>query len=192
MNAKKLVLCAVTAALTCVLAPVSFVIGTAIPITLATFAVMLTGVLLGGRWGALSQIVYLLLGVVGLPVCAGWTPALPRLMGPTGGYLAGYLPLAFLCGAVYSAWGRGYSGFRRYSALIGGMALGTAVLYALGTAWFCIYSGCGVGYALSVCVVPFLIGDGVKIAAVALLAPRLEIALEKLPDKPLFKKADKS
>lgn len=187
MNTKKLVLCAVTAALTCVLAPVSFVIGTVIPVTLATFAVMLSGVLLGGRWGALSQLIYLLLGVIGLPVCAGWTPALSRLAGPTGGYLVGYLPLAFICGAIYAAWGRGSRGFRRYAALIGGMAAGTVVLYAFGTAWFCIYSGAGVGYALSLCVAPFLIGDGVKIAVVAVIAPQLEKALNKLPEKPLFK-----
>ena len=186
MKIKQLVLCAAMAALTCVLAPISFVIGSVIPVTLATFAVMLSGVLLGGRLGALSQAIYLLIGAVGLPVCAGWTPALPRLIGLTGGYLVGYLPLAFLCGAIYSAWGRGKSGVRRYAAMIGGMIAGTAVLYALGTAWFCIYSGCGVGYALSVCVAPFLVGDGVKIAAVTVLAPQLEKALAKLPDKPLF------
>lgn len=186
LKTKKLVLCAATAALTCVLAPISFVIGSAIPVTLATFAVMLSGILLGGRLGALSQLIYLLIGAVGLPVCAGWTPALPRLMGPTGGYLVGYLPLAFLCGAIYSAWGRGSRGFRRYAAMIGGMIAGTAVLYAFGTAWFCIYSGSGVGYALTVCVVPFLIGDGVKIAAVTVLAPQLEKALAKLPEKRLF------
>lgn len=187
MNTKKPVLCAVTAALTCVLAPISFVIGTAIPITLATFAVMLSGVLLGGRLGALSQTIYLLLGIAGLPVCAGWTPALSRLIGPTGGYLVGYIPLAFICGAVYSTWGRNSGGIKKYAALIGGMTAGTAVLYAFGTVWFCVYSGTDAGYALSVCVVPFLIGDGVKIAAVALLAPQLERALDKLPDRPLKK-----
>lgn len=185
MSAKKLVLCAVMAALTCVLAPVSFVIATAVPITLATFAVMLSGVLLGGTMGALSQLVYLLLGIVGLPVCAGYTPALPRLMGPTGGYLIGYLPLAFLCGALYGAWGRNARGVRKYAALIGGMLLGTAALYAIGTAWYCLYSGAGVGAALSACVAPFLIGDSVKIAAVALLAPLLEKALGRAPDRAL-------
>ena len=184
---KRLVLCAVTAALTCVLAPVSFVITAAAPVTLATFAVMLSGTLLGGRLGALSQLIYLLLGIVGLPVCAGYTPALPRIIGPTGGYLIGYLPLAFICGAVYSAWGRNAHGWKKYAALTGGMLLGTAVLYAFGTVWYCVYSGTDVLAALTVCVVPFLIGDAVKIAAVALLTPQLEKAIGKLSEKPLGK-----
>ena len=193
MSTKRLVLCAATAALTCVLAPISFFIGTAIPVTLATFAVMLAGVLLGGRCGALSQLIYLLLGIVGLPVCAGWTPALPRLTGPTGGYLIGYLPLAFLCGAIYTAWGRNSTGAKKYAALTGGMLLGTAALYAFGTVWFCVWSGADALYALSVCVVPFLPGDAIKILAVALIAPRLEKAIDRLPDKALFqsKKAEK-
>ena len=91
MKTKNLVLCAVCAAITCVLAPLSIPIAGMIPITLATFAVMLSGVLLGGRLGALSQVIYLIIGAVGVPVCAGYTPALPKLLGPTGGYLVGYL-----------------------------------------------------------------------------------------------------
>ena len=169
------------AAVMCALAPLSISAG-AVPITLATFAVMLSGVLLGGRMGALCQLIYLLIGAVGLPVCAGWTPALPKLMGPTGGYLIGYIPLAFLCGAVYSAWGREAHGVRKYIVMIGGMLAGTAVLYAFGTAWFCVLNHVDVIYALSVCVIPFLIGDAVKIAAVALLAPQLERASAVIPD----------
>ena len=183
MSIRKLVLCAVFAALTCVLAPISFVVGTAVPVTMATFAVMLSGVLLGGRYGAAAQLIYLLLGAAGLPVCAGWTPALSRIVGPTGGYLVGYIPLAFICGAVYSMWGRGSRGVKKYAVMTAGMLAGTVVLYAFGAAWYCIYSGVGVAKALAVCVVPFLIGDAVKITAVALLAPRLERALDKIPGK---------
>lgn len=184
---KKLILCAVMAALTCVLAPISIAIGTAVPISLGTFAVMLAGTVLGGTAGAISQAVYLLIGVIGLPVCAGYTPALPRIIGPTGGYLIGYIPLAFLCGAIYSAWGRQARGARKYAALTAGMLIGTVVLYAFGTAWYCVYSGTGVIAALAVCVVPFLIGDGIKIAVVAILTPQLEKALDKLPENPLLK-----
>jgi len=182
MKTKKLVLCAVMAAITCVLAPLSVTVAGAVPITLATFAVMLSGVLLGGRMGALSQLIYLLIGAVGLPVCAGYTPALPRIMGPTGGYLIGYIPLAFLCGAIYGAWGRGAAGMKRYAVMLGAMLAGTAVLYTFGTAWFCMLNHVDVIYALSVCVIPFLIGDAVKIAAVMILAPQLERAIAKLPD----------
>ena len=129
-----------------------------IPITLATFAVMLSGILLGGRLGALSQVIYLIIGAVGVPVCAGFTPALPKLLGPTGGYLVGYIPLAFVCGAIYSMWGKNSRGVKKYAFMLLGMIAGTVVLYAFGTAWFCILNHVDVIYALTLCVVPFLIG----------------------------------
>ena len=192
MKTKNLVLCAVCAALTCVLAPIAVPIAGTVPITLATFAVMLSGVLLGGRLGALSQIIYLIIGAVGVPVCAGYTPALPKLLGPTGGYLIGYIPLAFLCGAIYGKWGKPARGAKKYAVLLGGMLVGNIVLYAFGTAWFCILNHVGVLYALTLCVVPFLLGDALKIAVVMLLAPQLEKALAKLPDSLTPKHTEKS
>lgn len=182
MKTKNLVLCAVCAAITCVLAPLSIPVSGMVPITLATFAVMLSGLLLGGRLGAVSQVIYLIIGAVGVPVCAGYTPALPRLLGPTGGYLIGYIPLAFICGAIYSAWGRNSSGVKKYAVMLGAMAAGTVVLYAFGTAWFCIQGGVALIPALTMCVVPFLIGDAVKMIVVAALVPQLEKALDKIPD----------
>ena len=178
------------AAVICVTAPLSLTVGV-VPVTLATFAVMLSGALLGGRYGSLSVLIYLLLGAVGLPVCAGWTPALPRLMGPTGGYLIGYIPLAFICGAVYSAWGRGRGGALRYISLAGGMIMGTAVLYAFGTAWFCVIDSVGAAQALTVCVVPFLPGDAIKIAAVTLIVPQLEKAVDRVHLSPPAKKQNR-
>ena len=192
MKTKNLVLCAVCAAITCVLAPLSIPIAGMIPITLATFAVMLSGVLLGGRLGALSQVIYLIIGAVGVPVCAGYTPALPKLLGTTGGYLVGYIPLAFICGAIYSQWGRGSRGVKKYAFMLLGMVAGTVVLYAFGTAWFCILNNVGVLYALSLCVVPFLLGDALKIAVVMLLAPQLERAIAKIPDTLSSKRAEEA
>lgn len=191
MKTKNLVLCAVCAALICVTAPLAVPVG-AVPVTLATFAVMLTGVLLGGSRGALSVTVYLLIGAVGVPVCAGYTPALPKLLGPTGGYLVGYIPLVFLCGAIYSLWGKNSRGVKKYASMLLGMTVGTAALYAFGTAWFCILNHVGVLYALSICVVPFLFGDALKIAAVMILAPHLERAIAKMPDTFPAKKHEKA
>lgn len=191
MKTKNLVLCAVCAATTCVLAPLSVPVSGMVPVTLATFAVMLSGILLGGRLGALSQVVYLIIGAVGVPVCAGYTPALPKLLGPTGGYLVGYIPLAFICGAVYSRWGRNSHGIGKYAVMLAGMIAGTAVLYAFGTVWFCILNNVGVGYALTICVIPFLLGDALKTAAVMILAPQLEKAIGKIPDGALLKKEEK-
>ncbi len=181
MKTKNLVLCAVCAAIICVLAPIAVPIAGMVPITLATFAIMLSGVLLGGRLGALSVVIYLIIGAVGVPVCAGYTPALPRLLGPTGGYLVGFIPLAFLCGAIYSRWGKNSRGVKKYAFMLLGMIVGNVVLYAFGTAWFCILNNVSVIYALTLCVIPFLIGDALKIAAVMILAPVLEKAIAKIP-----------
>ncbi len=182
MKTKNLVLCAVCAAITCVLAPLSVPMAGMVPVTLATFAVMLSGMLLGGRWGALSQALYLIIGACGLPVCAGYTPALPRLLGPTGGYLIGYIPLAFLCGAIYRLWGKNSRGIKKYAVMLIAMVIGNLVLYAFGTAWFCILNHVGIIYALTICVIPFLLGDALKIAVVMLLVPQLEKAIAKIPD----------
>lgn len=192
MKTKKLVLCALFAAIICVIAPLSIPIAGMIPITLATFAVMLSGVLLGGRMGALSVVIYLIIGAVGVPVCAGYTPALPKLLGPTGGYLIGYIPLAFICGAIYSQWGRNSRGVKKYAVMLSGMLTGNIVLYAFGTVWFCILNGVGVVYALSLCVIPFLPGDLIKIAVVMILAPQLEKAIAKIPDSFSSKRTQKA
>lgn len=162
---------ALFAALLCVTAPWSVPIGP-IPLSLATFAVYLAAAVLGWKRGTLAVLVYLLLGAAGLPVFTGFAGGLHKLAGPTGGYLAGYLPCALLTG-IFSERSRGAP----FSAV--GMVLGTAVLYALGTAWFCVQSGSGVGHALAVCVLPFLPGDGAKIAAAAALAAFLRPVLDR-------------
>ena len=80
----ELVLCALCAAVTCILAPISVPLAGEVPISLATFAVLLSGILLGGRFGAISQLVYVLLGSVGVPVFAGWTGGIGITLGVTG------------------------------------------------------------------------------------------------------------
>lgn len=72
-STKNLVLCAMCAAITCVLAPLSIPMPSGVPISLATFSVMLAGVLLGAKYGTVSQLIYLILGAVGLPVFAGYS-----------------------------------------------------------------------------------------------------------------------
>lgn len=165
-----LVYCALFAALTAVCSQLSLPIGP-VPISLGTFGVMLCGLLLGWRYGALSILCYVLLGLVGVPVFAGLRGGANVLAGATGGYIVGYLPYAALAGMPPFAgkdtfWGR---------CLM--LALGTLVCYALGTAWFMVQSGNLLGASLSMCVLPFLPGDAAKIALAAFLAPRLRKAL---------------
>lgn len=164
----RMAVCAVMAAVMCVLAPISIPIGP-ISITGGTLAIYLTAYLLGGRWGTAAALVYLLVGFVGLPVFSNYMGGAERLAGPTGGYLVGYLPMMLLAGSVVELTLRRSGGQGKKGTAMAlvfqflGMALATAVLYAFGTAWYCVQAGVGVQKALAACVLPFIPFDLVKI-----------------------------
>ena len=157
---------ALMAAVMCILGPMSIPIG-AVPISLTNLVVYFAVYLLGTKNGAVSYLVYLLLGAVGLPVFSAYSGGLMKLAGPTGGYLVGFLPMAVISGVMLQA-GKG----RRLPA-VAGMVLGTAAAYLLGTAWFVFVTHTAFWQALTICVFPFLIGDGVKIALAATAGPAL-------------------
>ena len=158
-------------ALIAVLSPISIPLSTMVPISLATFAVMLGGAILGPVYGTLSTGLYLLLGAIGIPVFAGYTSGVQILFGMTGGYLFGYLPLAYCTG-----WASEKTEGKTWQ-LVAGMVIGTVILYVLGTVWFMLYMKMPLGASLAACVIPFLPGDAVKIAVVALIAPRIKAAV---------------
>ena len=160
---KAMTLTAVTAALLCIAGPLSIAIGP-IPLSLATFAVYMAGAVLGARKGTAAVGLYLVIGLIGVPVFSGFSGGFQKLAGVTGGYLIGYLPCAFLTGI-----GAEKAGGKGRFFLPAMMIVGTAVLYTIGTAWFMIQTGNPLGGALSLCVVPFLPGDAVKIIAATLL-----------------------
>ena len=164
MKVKDMTLTAVMAALICIAGPLVIPIGP-VPLSLATFAVYLAGAALGKKRGTLAVALYLLIGIIGVPVFSGFSGGFQKLAGVTGGYLVGYLPCAFLAGlGAEQAEKTG-----RTWILPALMAAGTALLYTIGTAWFMIQTGNAPGAALSLCVLPFLPGDAAKIAAAALL-----------------------
>ena len=165
MKTKRLVRIALMAAVLCVLAPWKIPVGP-IPITLASFGVYLAAGLLGPVEGTAAVTVYVLLGAVGVPVFSGFTGGAGCLLGLTGGYILGYIPCAAISGWLM---GRQAPAWRRVLALLAG----TAVLYALGTAMFCIQSGKTLVAALSACVVPFLPLDAVKIVVCTAALPLL-------------------
>jgi biotin transporter BioY len=153
------------ACLTALFAQVSFWIGP-VPITGQTFAVLLTGALLGSRRGALSQISYLAIGATGIPYwfALGGPLGVARLVGPTGGYLVGFVAVAFLVGWLAE---RGWD--RRVWTAVLAMLAGEAVLYVFGLSWLAHFvSGDKV---LQVGLYPFIIGDLIKVAAAALILP---------------------
>jgi biotin transport system substrate-specific component len=138
-----------------------------VPIVMQNMFVFLAGLLLGSRWGLASVAVYLLAGACGLPVFAGGLGGIGRIVGPTGGYLIGYLPAVFIIGYIS---GRGTV---RIGDDVLAMICGTVVLYACGVTWLKILTGMTWTKTLTVGMYPFLIGDAIKIAAAALIVKGL-------------------
>lgn len=139
-----------------------------VPFTLQTLGVFAALELLGARRGFWAAAVYLVMGAAGLPVFAGMAGGLGILLGPTGGYLVGFLALALVYRGVTALPGR-------ESVLrIAGHLLGLAACYTMGTAWFVFVSGtAGVKAALMTCVAPFVLPDLVKLALALWLGKRL-------------------
>lgn len=156
LSPRQMTLSALMAATLCVLGPVSFPLGP-VPVSLSTLIICLSAWLLGARSSTLSVALYLLLGAAGLPVFSGYGAGLSKIVGPTGGYLVGYLFLAFIGGFFIEK----SHGQRLISAF--GLVLGTAACYACGSAWFALQTSCTLSDALAVCVFPFLPFDLAKI-----------------------------
>lgn len=159
-----MVMIALFTAILCVLGPVSIQIGP-VPLSLATFVIYFSVYFLGWKNGMITCLAYLFIGFVGLPVFTGFSGGIGKMAGPTGGYLVGYIFLAFVAGLFIEKFGKSI-----VLSLVG-MVLGTAVLYTFGTAWFCISTENSVAAALSICVFPFIIGDSIKMAVAAIVAP---------------------
>jgi biotin transport system substrate-specific component len=158
------VLASLMAALTAVGAYIHIPIGP-VPIVLSTLFVLLSGLLLGSRWGLVSMALYLLVGAIGIPVFAGGKGGLGHFLGPTGGYLLGY---------VLASWITGFISERSRGILIWeilAVIAGSLTIYGLGVPWLKIATQISWPKALMLGMVPFLIGDAVK-ASVALMLAR--------------------
>lgn len=171
-NVYRLAMIAVMAAVIGVIAPFSIPAGE-ISFTLCTFVLYLAPYILGWKGAATSTLVYILLGMVGMPVFSGFKAGLGVLAGPTGGYILGYIPMVLLGGLMIKMFPK------NRAVQLGGMVLATAVLYAFGTVFFCIQTGATVERALLVCVLPFIPFDLGKMLAAAALGPVLRERLVK-------------
>ena len=154
---------AVFAAVTAVLSQIVLPIGP-VPFNLAVLGAYLCGCLLTPGWALGSVAVYLLMGLIGLPVFAGFSGGPAVFFGPTGGYLVGYLFIALLTSVAVCRSGKLYWIFPA-------MVAGLAVCYLAGTAWFMFVTGTGLVQSLMLCVIPFIIPDLCK-AIVALVLTR--------------------
>ena len=135
-----------------------------VPVSGQTLAVLLTGALLGSRRGALAVIAYLAEGLAGLPVFAGGAAGLAYALGPTGGYLLGFVAGAFVTGWLAE---RGWD--RRIGTTALAMLAGNLAIYAFGVSWLAVLFGAG--KALSLGFYPFAVGDLFKVVLAAALLP---------------------
>ena len=152
-------LAALTAASAFIIIPIG-----EIPVVLYNFFVLMMGLLLGRRWGTASIAVYLLAGALGLPVFAGGRGGFAILLGPTGGYLIGFLPAVFIIGLISEKFKQ------RFFYDIIAMLCGTAVIYAIGVLQLKIVLGKTWVVTMALGVFPFIIFDLIKVVAAAVTA----------------------
>ena len=139
-----------------------------VPMTLQTLFVLLAGALLGPTAGAASQLLYLCLGVAGVPVFAMGGAGLPWIFGPTGGYL-----MAFPLAAALVGWISGPDGGTLRMAIA--LAIASSVIFVMGAGWLSVVTDLGPGALFATAVQPFLVGAVVK-AAICLVAARRIVA----------------
>lgn len=162
-------------AITCILGPLSIAIPISpVPISFTNLAIYFTVILLGWKKGTISCLVYLFIGFIGLPVFSGFTGGPAKLLGPTGGYLLGFILMALITGYFVEKYKD-----KIYMYFLG-MIIGTAITYALGTGWLAYQADLTFKAALFAGVIPYIPGDIAKIVIAAINGPIIKRRLEKI------------
>ncbi len=172
LNIYQITIMALMAALTCILAPNSLPIGP-VPITLTNLVIYFSVYILGFYYGMGSYLIYLLLGIVGLPVFSGYEGGIQKLAGPTGGYIIGFIFMIIIGGLAMEV------SRRNIIITIIAWILGTFVAYAFGTIWFVKVTKMTYQAALSLCVYPFILPDIAKVILGTILGKAVYVALKK-------------
>lgn len=164
-------LCAVglITAFICVVAPLSIPTPLGVPMTMQTFAIILAGIILGAKKGALSTLLYVLLGVIGLPVFSNFTGGWQSLIGPTGGFILTFPIMAYLIGL-----GVKYRAKYRWSLWVGLIA-GTTANFLGGILIFCLITNSSLAVGCATCILPFIPGTILK----TILATMLGLHVQK-------------
>ncbi len=167
---------ALVTAVICIVGPFTIPIPISpVPLSLSIFAIYIGIYALNWWMSTISVILYILLGLIGLPVFSNGGSGLAKLAGPTGGYIIGYIFITLIAGALIDKFEKKY-----YMHIIG-MVLGVIVCYAFGTAWFVLtMEGYTVQKALSVCVYPYIPLDIVKMVLGVLVGPTIRKAVRQI------------
>jgi len=172
INIRQMTLVSLFAALTAVGAFISIPLYP-VPLTLQTLFTLLASMTLGSVMGASSQIIYVLLGVIGLPVFAGLKAGIGILFGPTGGFLFGFIVSSYVVGKIIEL--RKEKNLFYY--LLAGL-IGTLIIYIAGIAQLSLVTGIGVKKAITVGMFPFLPGDILKTIAASFIANKLKLVTQ--------------
>ena len=173
ISIKDIIIIALMAAVICVLSPFSITIPISpVPISLATLAIYLTMMILGGTKGTISVIIYVFLGFIGAPVFTGFSGGVGKVLGPTGGYIIGYIFLAIISGMFID-------NFKYKWWQFFGMVVGTIVLYIFGTLWLAFETSMTFKEALLAGVIPFIPGDIVKMIIALYVGTKIKNVLNR-------------
>lgn len=170
MKAEKLVICALSCALICILAPVAIPVG-AVPVTLSSFVIFVMAGSLDLRYSLTSVLLYIFLGALGLPVFSGFSGGIGHILGPTGGFIVGYIPFSFALWLAYRS--------ERRLVRVSFILLGSFVFYAFGLCHYLLVSEAELSSALLTVFLPFLPADILKFTLGALIIPKLRTAIKK-------------
>lgn len=174
LSTKEMTLIGLMTAVICILGPLSLPLPLSpVPITFTNLALYFALYVLGTRKAVISCMIYLLLGMAGLPVFSGFSGGFGKLAGPTGGYLIGYIFMTWLAGVFIDK-----AGNRKISEFAG-MAAGTGVCYLFGTVWLCYQTQMGFYAGFMAGVIPYIAGDLVKIVAAISIGSTVRKAVRK-------------
>lgn len=173
-HTQSLTLIALMTAVTCILGPLSIMIPLSpVPISFTNLAIYFSAILLGSKKSTVSYIVYLFIGFIGVPVFSGFTAGPEKLLGPTGGYLIGFILMAIITGFMVDK----FSG-KNYMIVLG-MVIGTVITYALGTIWLAYQANMSFQAALFAGVIPYIPGDIVKMAIAIVLGTTIKKQVQR-------------
>lgn len=162
----------IMAAVICILGPLSIPIGL-VPISFTNLAIYLVLYALGMKKGTVSYLVYMVIGFIGAPVFSGFSGGPFKILGPTGGYIIGFMFMALISGFFIDKF------IDKWYLCLAGMVAGTAVCYIFGTLWLSYQANMSIKAALFAGVIPFIPGDLAKMLIAAYIGPQIRKGLVK-------------